>query len=58
MTDQNQPNRRYKGTNVSNKWVFKLKRNLDDTLQRYKVTLVAKSFHQTPRIDLLEPLAR
>lgn len=36
---------------VGNKWVFKLKLNPDDTIQRYKARLVAKSFLQTPVVD-------
>lgn len=39
---------------VGNKWVFKVKFNSDGTLQRYKGRLVAKGFHQTPRIKFCE----
>lgn len=31
---------------VDNKWVFKVKRNLDGTIQRYKAQLVTKGFQQ------------
>lgn len=30
---------------VSCKWIFRLKRDLDDTFARYKVRLVAKGLH-------------
>ena len=33
------------------KWVFKIKRNFDGLIARYKARLVAKVFHQTPDID-------
>ena len=39
---------------VSNRWVFRVKRNGDGTLQRYKARLVAKGFLQTPGIDFNE----
>ena len=39
---------------VGNKWVFKLKYNYDCSLNKYKVRLVAKGFHQTPRVDFSE----
>jgi len=31
---------------VGCKWVFRIKRNSDDTVARYKARLVAKGFHQ------------
>ena len=36
---------------VGCKWVFKLKLNSDGSIARYKTRLVAKCFHQQPRID-------
>ena len=39
---------------VGHKWVFKIKRNPDGSVQRHKARLVAKGFHQTPGIDFHE----
>ena len=39
---------------VDNKQVFKVKRNSDGTIQRYKAQLVTKGFQQTPRVDYFE----
>ena len=36
---------------IGNKWVFRLKRNPDGSIARYKAQLVAKGFHQRPGID-------
>ena len=36
---------------VGCKWVFKIKRKLDGSIERYNARLVAKGFHQQPRID-------
>ena len=36
---------------IMSKWVFKLKLNLDGSVQCDKARLVAKRFHQTPRVD-------
>lgn len=36
---------------VRNKWVFKLKYNLDGSVNKYKARLVAKGFHQTLEVD-------
>ncbi|XP_022848510.1 uncharacterized protein LOC111370847 [Olea europaea var. sylvestris] len=36
---------------IGNKWVFKLKRNPDGSISRYKVRLVAKGYHQFPGFD-------
>ncbi|KAL5560478.1 hypothetical protein UlMin_036689 [Ulmus minor] len=36
---------------VGNKWVFRVKTNVDGSFQRCKARLVAKGFHQTPGID-------
>ncbi|GLT82335.1 hypothetical protein SLE2022_007220 [Rubroshorea leprosula] len=33
------------------KWVFRLKRAKDGSIERYKARLVAKGFHQRPRFD-------
>lgn len=39
---------------VGSKWVFRIKRLPDGSIQRYKARLVAKGFHQTPGIDFFE----
>ncbi|GAU15594.1 hypothetical protein TSUD_108530 [Trifolium subterraneum] len=36
---------------IGNKWVFRIKRNPDGSIARYKERLVAKGFHQRPGID-------
>lgn len=36
---------------IGNKWVFRLKRNPDGTISRYKARQVAKGFHQRPGLD-------
>ena len=36
---------------VGCKWVFRIKRNLDGSISRYKARFVAKGFHQRPRVD-------
>jgi hypothetical protein len=36
---------------VGCKWIYKIKRKSDGTLDRYKARLVAKGFHQQPGID-------
>lgn len=36
---------------VGCKWVFRIKKNPDGTLERYKARLVAKGFHQQERLD-------
>lgn len=36
------------------KWVFKIKRRVDDSLERYKACIVAKGFHQEECIDYFE----
>ena len=38
-------------TNVVGKWVFRIKRNTDGSLARYKACLVAKGFHQQQGLD-------
>ncbi|KAL0546151.1 hypothetical protein IC582_016057 [Cucumis melo] len=39
---------------VGCKWVFKIKRNSDGSIARYKARLIAKGCHQTPNIDYNE----
>jgi hypothetical protein len=36
---------------VGCKWIFKLKKKSDGSIERYKARLVAKGFHQQPGID-------
>jgi hypothetical protein len=36
---------------ITNKWVFKVKQNVDGTLDRFKARLVAKGFQQQDEID-------
>lgn len=39
---------------VGNKWVYRIKRNTNGTINRYKARLVTKGFHQQPSIDFFE----
>lgn len=39
---------------VGCKWVYKLKRNSDGSINRYKARLVAKGFHQQFGVDFDE----
>ena len=34
------------------KWVFRIKRNPDGSISKYKAQLVTKGFHQRPSIDV------
>nr|KYP71076.1 Retrovirus-related Pol polyprotein from transposon TNT 1-94 [Cajanus cajan] len=36
---------------IGNKWVYRLKRNIDGSIARYKARLVAKRYHQRPGVD-------
>lgn len=36
---------------VGSKWVFRIKRKPDGSIERYKARLVAKGFHQQPGVD-------
>jgi transposase InsO family protein len=42
---------------IGSKWVFKVKRNPDGTVERYKARLVAKGFGQCPGVDFNETFA-
>lgn len=39
---------------VGYRWIFKIKYKADDTVERHKVKLVAKEFHQTLCVDFFE----
>lgn len=39
---------------VDCKWVFKLKHKVDESIERYKAHIVAKSFHQQAVVDFNE----
>ena len=36
------------------KWIFKIKRKPDGSIERFKARLVAKGFHQCPGLDFTE----
>lgn len=42
---------------VGYKWLFRIKRNLDGSISRYKVRLVAKGYTQTHGLDFKETSA-
>lgn len=39
---------------ISCKWVYKVKLNVDGTMERYKARLVAKGYSQVKRFDYIE----
>lgn len=39
---------------IGNRWVFRIKRNPDGTIERFKARLVAKGFHQCHGVDFHE----
>ena len=39
---------------VGNKWVFRIKYNLDGSISKYKACLISKGFHQTHGVDFFE----
>lgn len=39
---------------IGNKWVYRVKENLDGTIKKYKARLVVKGFLQTPGLDFKE----
>lgn len=43
---------------VGSRWVFKIKRNTDGTIERYKARLVARGFSQTVETETYSPVMR
>ena len=46
-----------KSTIVKTKWVYKIKKHLDGSIDKYKARLVAKGYSQTPGINVNETFA-
>ena len=42
---------------VGSKWVFKIKENVDGSIERYKARIVAQGFSQKPHLDYTETFA-
>lgn len=42
---------------LGSKWIFRIKRNVDGSIERYKAWFIAKVFHQQPSIDFEETLS-
>lgn len=43
---------------LNNKWIFRIKHNLDGSINKYKARLVAKGFQQTVVLDFFETFSR